>query len=332
MILIVSQSYQEMSTDQVIDWIDYLGGSFIRINGDEICQRGGIKVTINKEKQEIEFKEISDILNKQRFNVGWYRRWSYESYEFLPSFTNLGVKNSVNIINNIISNNLTIKRFLLSYLQVNKWLTEPTKLITANNKAEVLCIARKFKLEIPSTIICSKKSDLLSFLNQEKKIITKDLSIPFNIQFSEGYFIDSYTTLFTEEDMVNIPEIFAPTLFQAKIEKEFEIRSFFIDNHFFSMAIISQEDQKTMIDFRNYNLKDPNRFVPYKIPSFVEAKLRNVFDELQINKGSVDLVKDINGNYIFLEINPIGQFGMTSIPCNYNLEKKIAEYLIKNDQ
>ena len=98
------------------------------------------------------------------------------------------------------------------------------------------------------------------------------------------------------------------------------------------MAIISQEDQKNMIDFRNYNLKDPNRFVPYKIPSFVEAKLRNVFDELQINTGSVDLVKDINGNYIFLEINPIGQFGMTSIPCNYNLEKKIAEYLIKNDQ
>jgi hypothetical protein len=34
------------------------------------------------------------------------------------------------------------------------------------------------------------------------------------------------------------------------------------------------------------------------------------------------------GEYVFLEVNPIGQFGMVSAPCNYNLEKKIAQYLI----
>jgi hypothetical protein len=32
--------------------------------------------------------------------------------------------------------------------------------------------------------------------------------------------------------------------------------------------------------------------------------------------------------YVFLEVNPIGQFNQVSIPCNYFLEKKIADYLL----
>jgi hypothetical protein len=32
--------------------------------------------------------------------------------------------------------------------------------------------------------------------------------------------------------------------------------------------------------------------------------------------------------YIFLEVNPIGQFNQVSIPCNYAIEEKIANYLL----
>jgi hypothetical protein len=34
------------------------------------------------------------------------------------------------------------------------------------------------------------------------------------------------------------------------------------------------------------------------------------------------LTKD--GRFVFLEANPIGQFGMTSKPCNFFLEREIA--------
>jgi D-alanine-D-alanine ligase-like ATP-grasp enzyme len=53
-------------------------------------------------------------------------------------------------------------------------------------------------------------------------------------------------------------------------------------------------------------------------------------DNFNLNTGSIDIIKDNNGEYIFLEVNPVGQFGMTSIPCNFYLEKKIAEYLISS--
>lgn len=90
------------------------------------------------------------------------------------------------------------------------------------------------------------------------------------------------------------------------------------------MAIFSQNDSQTKIDFRNYNHSTPNRNVPYKLPEELEHKLTNLSKKIGINCGSIDMIVTKNDDYIFLEINPIGQFGMVSNPCNYYLHEKIA--------
>jgi len=50
---------------------------------------------------------------------------------------------------------------------------------------------------------------------------------------------------------------------------------------------------------------------------------------LNLESGSIDLILDKSGNIYFLEINPVGQFGMTSVPTNYYLEKKVAKEIRK---
>lgn len=50
-------------------------------------------------------------------------------------------------------------------------------------------------------------------------------------------------------------------------------------------------------------------------------------NKINLNCGSIDILVDNNLNYFFLEVNPVGQFGMVSFPCNYNLENHIANYL-----
>jgi glutathione synthase/RimK-type ligase-like ATP-grasp enzyme len=51
---------------------------------------------------------------------------------------------------------------------------------------------------------------------------------------------------------------------------------------------------------------------------------------LKLNTGSVDLIfSEEDNKYYFLEVNPMGQFGMVSKPCNYYLEKEMAQYLTK---
>jgi len=105
-----------------------------------------------------------------------------------------------------------------------------------------------------------------------------------------------------------------------------------MDNTFYPMAIFSQNDEKTKVDFRNYNLQRPNRKTPYELEKSIENKLYALVKEMGLTSGSLDLIRTIDDRYVFLEVNPIGQFGMTSTPCNYFLEEKIAKNLIQKNE
>lgn len=76
-----------------------------------------------------------------------------------------------------------------------------------------------------------------------------------------------------------------------------------------------------------------NRFVPYCLELSVEEKLISLMRYLGLNTGSIDFIATKENKIVFLEINPGGQFGgMVSKPCNYFLEKEVADYLLKKCQ
>jgi hypothetical protein len=68
------------------------------------------------------------------------------------------------------------------------------------------------------------------------------------------------------------------------------------------------------------------------LPKHIEEKLILIMDRMSFNTGSIDMIYDLEGNYIFLEINPVGQYGMTSVPCNYNLDFEIAKSLMNENK
>jgi len=53
---------------------------------------------------------------------------------------------------------------------------------------------------------------------------------------------------------------------------------------------------------------------------------------LNLETDSVDLIEGVDGQRYVPELSPVGQFGMVSHPCNYRLERRIAQYLIEEDQ
>jgi D-alanine-D-alanine ligase-like ATP-grasp enzyme len=56
----------------------------------------------------------------------------------------------------------------------------------------------------------------------------------------------------------------------------------------------------------------------------VEKKIYILMKRLGINSGSIDMVYTKDGRFVFLEVNPVGQFAQVSMPCNYFLEREIA--------
>ena len=53
-------------------------------------------------------------------------------------------------------------------------------------------------------------------------------------------------------------------------------------------------------------------------------------NKLSLNTGSLDIIKTVDGEFTFIEVNPVGQFMAPSNRCNFDLEKLIAKWLIKN--
>lgn len=193
------------------------------------------------------------------------------------------------------------------------------------NKILTLKRAMKNRISVPDTLITTDKQELLSFFNKHNQnIITKSISQ--NIHVEEGNtIIAAYTEEITNID--SVPDSFEISLFQQKIDKKYELRIFYLKGDFYAMAIFSQLDNQTKVDFRKYNDQKPNRTVPFNLPNDIKNKLKNLMDECKLDTGSIDMIIDQNNNYYFLEVNPVGQFGMVSYPCNYNLEKKIANLL-----
>lgn len=294
----------DQSTNHVIDWLSYYNVEWKRINAEEVGEKG-----------------LEDVFNNDRNKkVVWFRKWK-KAVDYITCNTDCSY-----IEINKGKEFEECSKYLFNTLKSKFWLNSPEN--WAIDKLTQLNKARDVGLKIPSTIFTGHKIELKAFYEKNKALITKNLAANILIiENNEAYM--NYTSSINLEDIESLSDSFYPSLFQKKIEKEYEVRSFYLDGEIFSMAIFSQNDSQTSIDFRQYNLKKPNRNVPYKLSLEIEDKVKNLMNQLNINSGSLDFIKEKDGSLIFLEINPLGQFGMTSYPCNYNIEKKIAEYLIK---
>lgn len=96
------------------------------------------------------------------------------------------------------------------------------------------------------------------------------------------------------------------------------------------MAITDISNNNTNIDFRkNY---DHIRSIPFALPLDIEEKIKLLMSKLSLDYGAIDLILDQNDSLYFLEVNPYGQLEMVSAPCNYNIEKEIADILISYER
>ncbi len=324
-ILIISKSTADISTEDVIDWLILNGNRPERLNGDSIedFKSHGITFSIN---------DVGELISNTgmtgSFYSIWLRRWSdYSSLiETKRSFDNSVSADLVaHIISQLTRDLSVIENFILSNIRCVKFLGSDNK--KHGNKLNNLLLAKKHNLEIPEFILTTEKTSLNKFFEKyNKKIILKDLSITFNYDLGSNLYT-TYTELITEEDISNFPDKFYLSFFQEYIEKEYEIRCFILETKVYSMAIFSQIDDKTKVDCRKYNFQNPNRTVPYSLPLVIEKQLINLFSDLKLLSGSVDLIKGLDKKYYFLEINSDGQFGMVAECCNYNINYEIAKFL-----
>jgi len=332
MICILSQSFIEGTTEVVIDWLRAWEVPHIRINATDIAKghesrgaaysisKGGVSVRLNIDGVDIDPSDIK---------VVWFRRWAYAADTSVPQlFAEQSYRTDSNVFfacQHIFKELQAVTKFLFTTLSSSKWLGEPKS--AAPNKLQVLKMAAEVGLDVPDTLVTADVNALQRFIEKHGAVITKPIGDMLLCSFGDRQYA-TYTSViddkFASEHDQNAS---FPSLYQEKLDKKYEIRTFYLDGECYSMAMFTQQKAATQGDFRKYCYEDPVREVPYQLPASIEEAIRRLMTDLCLDTGSIDIVRTTDGRYVFLEVNPVGQFGMVSVPCNYNLELKVAKYL-----
>lgn len=200
------------------------------------------------------------------------------------------------------------------------WLNNPHDIKVAELKVNQLAIAHKLGFQIPKTLITNEPSEVLQFYEACKgQIITKPLTSGM-LEVSDDY-NSIYTNRVQREHLEHIDTVeFSPCLFQEYVSKKIELRITVVGKLVFAAEIHSQNSEVAKDDWRRYDLENTPHLI-HKLPQEIESRCLNMVSHFHLNFAAFDFVLTPEGKYVFLEMNPNGQWGwieaLTGLPiCN----------------
>jgi ATP-GRASP peptide maturase of grasp-with-spasm system len=328
MILIFSTA-KDPSTLDVIRWINHLSDAkVVRINSDETY---GVDLTFADDDYHLRVDD--DCFRLADVTSAWLRKGDFW---FRGLFRAVEAPQSAALTYHL-NDSLQQENFRLRehfhYVLKKRCAVLGSANGSSPNKLVVLELARELGLRTPPFRVTTSRQYTQALLDSGASYVSKAMSdglFLFDVEESKaGYF--TYTEKLEPSSLEGLEERIAPSFFQQYVEKELELRVFFLDRTFRTVGIFSQNDEKTRVDYRKYNLDRPNRVIPFQLPAEIEDKLARLADRLGLNTGSIDLILDRSGEFYFLEVNPVGQFGRLSESCNLSIERLIAERLLAHE-
>ncbi len=306
-----------MATTQVICWLNRYKKKFVRLNGEEnykILEISDRKIIVQKQSLKINLFDCSSY---------WYRRDGVNSKQLNISLAKEKTKKiPEEIFDNKNFEYKVLKEHIYRMLEANAKKKIGSYFTRSMNKLDVIKYAQEYRLNIPYSCLVFNKSQLESII-EKNDVITKAVNEGIFFEHKNKIYI-SYTSQILKNDINAFSETFMPSLIQEKIKKKYELRIFYIKGEIYSSVIFSQNNIESEVDCRR---AFDFRYLPYNLPVTISFKLKSLMKKLKLNSGSIDMIVDENNRYVFLEVNPVGQFVSYGESCNYFLDKELAKKL-----
>lgn len=202
----------------------------------------------------------------------------------------------------------------------------------ANSKLYQIKIAKKVGFEVPETCYSNRKEDIIRMADQYEWLVLK--SIKNNAVISkDGNQHVFFAQKVKSEDIRRLPkESFAQTInfVQPYIEKAFELRVTVVCDDIFACRIDSQnmDNSHGKVDWRQ-GLEHGMRHSIYELPDNIKEACHEYLREMHLNFGCFDFIVTSDGNYVFLECNPNGQWLWIEKFTGMPISESIASHLAK---
>lgn len=226
-------------------------------------------------------------------------------------------------------------RGLWNILQDRFWMNALTANEVAGSKPLQLAVAQNVGLTIPRTLITNKPSDVAAFVQRsEGPVIYKPLESFATDPSPDGAIPAKcvYTNIITSSHLNSFGAQvrLSPCLFQEYVPKQVELRITIIGDEFLTAAIDSQASEKSRVDWRRYDL-ERTPYQPYQLSEVNKQKLSALMKELGLVYGAIDCVVRPDGEMVFLEVNPGGQWlwieELTQLPIGLTIARFLASHV-----
>jgi len=295
-VLIVTNDHDEHA-DAVIEELHRRDVPVFRFHPEEFpdaysisieIQDGRIDGEIRSEHRQVAFRDIC---------AAWYRR-SRRLFAPPPTLNPL-----YGDVDNFVKMQATFTVTALFEGLQTLWVGQPSKLRRAEIKALQLVEAHKAGLTTPTTLFSNDPTRAAAFVDGlgETDCAIKPL-IAVRADDADGARLPLTTTLPKGHALDSVA--LAPTTFQPYIDKAYELRCVVLGEKIFAAKLDSQSSEATRKDWRAGDLKHEI----YDLPEHIEAALRRLVRSFDTNFASIDMIVTPDGELVFLDLNPNGQW------------------------
>ncbi|MEE6268181.1 hypothetical protein V2E29_21400 [Streptomyces diastatochromogenes] len=194
------------------------------------------------------------------------------------------------------------------------WMSDPQNIRKADNKMLQMARGAALGLTSPNTIITNDPEDVRKFYDEcSQKMVFKSMTGSIlraeQVKYASGTTIPGmpFVRPFTDEDMQQVDSVRqSACMFQELVEKKHELRVTIFEDQIFTCQIDSQENDLTRDDWRRSDL--PPQATAGRLPDSVATACLTMLDEFGLRFGAFDFIVTPEGEHVFLEVNPNGQW------------------------
>ncbi|MEH2063799.1 MAG: MvdC family ATP-grasp ribosomal peptide maturase [Nostoc sp.] len=318
-VLLITHSGDFFTIDRVAEALSKKGVQPFRLDTDKFPLEVQLTAHFDKSKSYHKLEYGTHSISTEQVQAVWIRRiWEPElSKELAPKYREACIRESL----------ATLDGFWDS-LKEARWVDNLERINTAHNKLRQLRVASEVGFVIPQTLITNKAESAREFFHQVNgKMVSKLLTaLSHSMEANSSFFL--YTSTVKEEDLQDAESLrYCPMVFQEQIPKQQELRVVYVNGHVFVGALEASVYAAAKVDWRKPGV-EVGAWQHHQLPDQVIHRLQAFMGKFGLLFGALDFILTPSGEYVFLEVNPIGEWGMLERDLDLPIASAIADALI----
>ncbi len=317
-VLLITHSGDYFTIDRVGEAVSKRGAQPFRLDTDKFPIALQIQANLSNSGSNHTLEYGGNSLNTDQVQAVWMRRiWQPDlGKELAPQFQAACSHESLAVLDGFWDS-----------LRTATWVDDLQRISAAENKLRQLRVASEVGLVIPQTLVTNNPQQAREFFHQVNQKMVAKLLRPLSYGMQASSFF-MYTSAVKEEDLIDAETLrYCPIVLQEQIPKQLELRAVYVNGNLFVGALDASEYATSTQDWRR-GTKEILTWQPYQLPDKLIRGIDVFMARFGLLFGAFDFIKTPSGEYVFLEINPTGEWGMLERDLDYPIAEAIADALL----